>query len=85
MNVAGPLLSALGLADTSGVLAAVWGAVASGDPTDASSFQAGSRKTFHGRLVAVVRSATAPGVVNVEVAVEGMAPQTLTLRTVAAR
>ena len=59
--------------------------IGNGDPTDASSFQAGSRKTFHGRLVAVVRSATAPGVVNVEVAVEGMAPQTLTLRTVAAR
>lgn len=52
-----------------------------GDPTDASSFQGGSRKTFHGRAVAVVRAGAQAGPVTIEVEVEGLPTQILTLRT----
>jgi beta-galactosidase len=62
---------------------AILAGVGNGDPTDASSFQTGVRKTFHGRLVAAIRSTPVVGPVTVEVAVEGLPTVTLTLRTVA--
>ena len=35
--------------------------IGNGDPVDASSFQSGKRKTFHGRVVAAVRAGTDAG------------------------
>ncbi|WP_308365679.1 MULTISPECIES: glycoside hydrolase family 2 TIM barrel-domain containing protein [unclassified Microbulbifer] len=49
--------------------------VGNGNPMDASSFQSGRKKTFHGRVVAVVRAGTEPGQVTVRVAVEGQPEQ----------
>jgi beta-galactosidase len=43
-----------------------------GNPQDASSFQSGLRKTFHGQAVAVVRAGTEAGPIVVEIAVEGV-------------
>lgn len=48
--------------------------VGNGDPHDASSFQSGRRRSFHGRLVAVVRAVQA-GVATVRVDVPGLPPQ----------
>ena len=53
--------------------------VGNGDPTDASSFQSGARKTFHGRLVAVLRATGQAGPATVDVEVEGLPVQTFTL------
>lgn len=43
-----------------------------GDPQDASSFESGRRKTFHGRVVAVVRAGEAAGPITVEIEAEGL-------------
>ncbi len=53
--------------------------IGNGNPIDVSSFQAGRRKTFHGRVVAVVRAGTAPGPLTIKVTVEGQQMQKQTL------
>jgi beta-galactosidase len=47
----------------------------SGDPQDASSFQSGRRKTFHGRAVAIVRAGTEAGPITVEIEADGLPVQ----------
>jgi beta-galactosidase len=46
--------------------------VGNGDPQDASSFQSGRRRSFHGRVVAVVKAAMGAGPVTVRVNVPGV-------------
>jgi beta-galactosidase len=41
--------------------------IGNGNPIDTSSFQSGRRKTFHGRVVAVVRAGTKAGPIIVEI------------------
>jgi beta-galactosidase len=53
-----------------------------GNPSDASSFQSGSRKTFHGRAVAVVRAAANAAPIIVEVAAEGLPTRQLKISAV---
>jgi len=53
-----------------------------GDPQDASSFQSGDRRTFHGRAVAVVRAGTGAGQIVVEVQVDGLPLQRVRLDAV---
>jgi beta-galactosidase len=55
--------------------------IGNADPTDATSFQSGLRKTFHGRVVAVVRAGADPGPVTVKVEAQGLPARTLKLRT----
>jgi beta-galactosidase len=43
-----------------------------GNPFDASSFQSGTRKTFHGRAVAAVRAGTEAGPIVIEVEADGL-------------
>ena len=43
-----------------------------GNPRDASSFESGQRKTFHGRVVAAVRAGTRAGPIIVEIEPEGL-------------
>lgn len=76
-----------GRADERAVTVTVKGAaslagIGNGDPTDASSLQSGTRKTFHGRVVAVLRAGDLAGKATVEVAVEGLPTRTLTLRAI---
>ncbi len=54
-----------------------------GKPTDVSSFQSGKRKTFHGRLVGVVRATTEPGEIVVRVKVDGLPEQKITIHSLA--
>lgn len=61
--------------------AATLAGIGNGDPTDASSFQSGRRKTFHGQLAAVIRSTTDEGPATVQIEIDGLPPQTLSLRT----
>lgn len=49
--------------------------VGNGDPHDASSFQSGQRRSFHGRVVVVVNAATGAGPVTVRVSVPGVTSQ----------
>nr|WP_278254204.1 glycoside hydrolase family 2 TIM barrel-domain containing protein [Sphingobium sp. BYY-5] len=56
--------------------------IGNGDPRDASSLQSGTRTSFHGRVVAVIRAGTQAGPVKVEVAVDGVPVQELRLDTV---
>jgi beta-galactosidase len=46
--------------------------VGNGNPLDASSLQSGTRKTFHGRVVAAVRAGTEAGPIAVEVETDGL-------------
>lgn len=62
--------------------AAVLAGIGNGDPRDASSFQSGTRATFHGRAVAAIRAGARPGPVWVEVAVDRLPVQRLQLDTV---
>ncbi|MBW8900577.1 MAG: DUF4982 domain-containing protein [Massilia sp.] len=57
--------------------------IGNGNPMDASSLQAGERKTFHGRVVAAVRADAAAGPVFVDVAAEGLPVQRVRLDVVA--
>ncbi len=57
--------------------------IGNGNPIDVSSFQSGSRKTFHGRVVAVVRAGMQAGPVKVRIAVEGLPEQDLVLHVTA--
>jgi beta-galactosidase len=52
--------------------AGVLAGLGNGDPRDASSFQSGRRKSFHGRAVAAIRSGTVAGPVIVEIAADGL-------------
>lgn len=51
--------------------------IGNGNPIDASSFQSGQRKTFHGRVVAAVRARTRAGPIIVEVGSDGLPPRRL--------
>lgn len=57
--------------------------IGNGNPRDTSSFQSGNRKTFHGRIVGVVRATAEPGEVFVRVKVDGLPEQKITLRSLA--
>jgi beta-galactosidase len=46
--------------------------IGNGDPRDASSFNSGRRKTFHGRVVAAVRAGTGAGTIVVEIEPDGL-------------
>ena len=52
--------------------AATLAGIGNGDPRDASSFQSGVRSTFHGRVVAVIRSGLKPGPVFIQVDTDGL-------------
>lgn len=56
--------------------------IGNGDPHDASSFQSGQRRTFHGRVVAAVKAATHAGAVTVRVETPGLPPQQINLNAV---
>lgn len=53
-----------------------------GKPNDISSFQSGPWKTFHGRVVAVVRSALQAGPIEVQVDVNGLLTRRIYLNAV---
>ena len=53
--------------------------IGNGDPRDASSFQSGERKTFHGRLVAAVRSGTEAGPIIVDIEIDRLASRRVQL------
>ncbi|WAC49451.1 DUF4982 domain-containing protein [Asticcacaulis sp. SL142] len=57
--------------------------IGNGNPQDASSFQSGMRKTFHGRVVAVVKASLTAGPITVKIDAEGMASQQVQLTSVA--
>jgi beta-galactosidase len=46
--------------------------IGNGNPRDASSLQSGKRKTFHGRVVAVVRAGTGAGPILVTIEADGL-------------
>lgn len=54
--------------DGAGTLAGI----GNGDPHDASSFQSGRRRTFHGRVVAAIKASTLAGPVTVRIDVPGL-------------
>lgn len=56
--------------------------VGNGNPRDASSFQSAQRRTFHGNVVAVIRSATQAGRITMRVDVEGLPSQQVGLDAV---
>ncbi len=58
------------------------GGAGNGNPMDAASLQSGERTTFHGRVVAAVRSGAAAGPIVVEIAVDGLPVQRLRLDAV---
>ena len=49
-------------------------AVGSGNPSDAASFRAPVRSTFHGRCLAILRPKGKPGTITLRAAAEGLAP-----------
>ncbi|NII75001.1 beta-galactosidase [Dyella sp. SG562] len=55
--------------------AATLAGVGNGDPHDASSFQSGRRRSFHGRIVAAVRASALAGDATVHVEVPGLPAQ----------
>jgi len=63
--------------------AATLAGIGNGNPQDASSFQSGTRKSFHGRVVAALRAGTKTGPVLIDVKVEGLPAKRLQLETVA--
>jgi len=63
--------------------AATLAGIGNGNPQDASSFQSGTRKSFHGRVVAALRAGTKTGPVLIDVKVEGLPTKRLQLETVA--
>jgi beta-galactosidase len=56
--------------------------IGNGNPQDASSLQSNERKTFHGRVVAVVRAGMEAGPILVDVEVDGLPPRQLRLDAV---
>ena len=59
--------------------------IGNGNPIDVSSFQSGERKTFHGRVVAVIRAGTQAGPIVVDIETEGLPSRQLRLNAVAPR
>ncbi|MDR6842659.1 glycoside hydrolase family 2 TIM barrel-domain containing protein [Pseudoxanthomonas sacheonensis] len=57
--------------------------IGNGNPIDVSSFQSGQRKTFHGRVVAVVRAGTQAGPIVVDIEAEGLPSRQVRLNAVA--
>ncbi|MBW8880308.1 MAG: DUF4982 domain-containing protein [Asticcacaulis sp.] len=57
--------------------------IGNGNPQDASSFQSGDRKTFHGRVVAAIQVGIGAGPVTIEVDAAGLPPQQVRLDAVA--
>lgn len=53
-----------------------------GKPNDVSSFQSGQWKTFHGRVVAVVRAGTHAGPIEVQIDVDGLPTRRVYLNAV---
>jgi beta-galactosidase len=56
--------------------------VGNGDPRDASSFQSGQRRTFHGNVVGVIRSTTQAGRIAVQVDPDNLPSQRVYLDAV---
>lgn len=56
--------------------------IGNGNPVDVSSFQSGERKTFHGRVVAVVRAGVRAGPITVDIDVEGLPSRRIRLDAV---
>ena len=56
--------------------------IGNGNPRDASSFQSGERKTFHGRLVAAVRAGTEAGPIMVDIEIDGLDSRRVQLNAV---
>jgi beta-galactosidase len=59
--------------------------IGNGNPVDVSSLQSGERKTFHGRVVAVVRAGTRAGPIVVDIDAEGLPSHQVRLNAVAPR
>lgn len=59
--------------------------IGNGNPVDISSFQSGERKTFHGRVVAIVRAGTHAGPIVIEIDAEGLPSRQVRLQAVAPR
>lgn len=59
--------------------------IGNGNPMDVSSFQSGERKTFHGRVVAVVRAGTHAGSIIVDIDTEGLPSRQVRLHAAAPR
>jgi beta-galactosidase len=57
--------------------------IGNGNPVDVSSFQSGERKTFHGRVVAVVRAGAQAGTIVVDIDAEGLPSRQVRLNAVA--
>jgi beta-galactosidase len=57
--------------------------IGNGNPIDVSSFQSGERKTFHGRVVAVIRAGTQAGPIVVDIDAEGLPSRQLRLHAIA--
>lgn len=57
--------------------------IGNGNPIDVSSFQSGERKTFHGRVVAVIRTGTLAGPIVIDIDAEGLPSRQLRLNAVA--
>lgn len=62
--------------------AATLAGIGNGNPQDASSFQSGTRKSFHGRVVAALRAGPKAGPVLIEVEVAGLPTKRLRLDAV---
>ena len=56
--------------------------IGNGDPHDASSFQSGRRRTFHGRVVAVVKASMHAGPVTVQIDAPGLTSQQVRIDSV---
>jgi len=63
--------------------AATLAGIGNGNPVDVSSFQSGERKTFHGRVVAVVRADVLAGPIVVDIDAEGLPSRQVRLHAVA--
>jgi beta-galactosidase len=59
--------------------------IGNGNPVDVSSFQSGERKTFHGRMVAVIRAGTQAGPIIVDIDTEGLPSRQVRLQVVTPR
>ena len=57
--------------------------IGNGNPIDVSSFQSDERKTFHGRVVAVVRAGAQAGPIVVDIEAEGLPSRQVRLQAVA--
>lgn len=57
--------------------------IGNGNPIDVSSFQSGERKTFHGRVVAVVRAGAQAGPIVVDIEAESLPTRQVRLQAVA--